>query len=103
MNQGAEMDQDNPNNIEIDFKSAVEFLEKKGAQLVCPVCGKSNGWSVIAKNESEDPGLASTVTYRNNGINISGMLLVPVVCNNCGFVRHHAAGLIENWIKSGKQ
>jgi uncharacterized Zn finger protein len=55
----------------------------------CPMCGQRN-WTL------GDEVVGSMATSLHGGVGIGGPLIpmVQVVCNNCGFVAHHAIGAL---------
>lgn len=66
-----------------------EQLRRKGANLGCPACGKSE-WHggdaivhlLVVKDVGDLPNLGGQ-------LDSGGSQVVPVVCGNCGFVRLH--------------
>jgi len=55
----------------------------------CPICGQGN-WTV------GDEVVICTTSSLQGGVAIGGPVIpmVQVVCNNCGFVAHHAVGAL---------
>lgn len=75
----------------------LEFLRAVGGRAECPVCGK-NRWS-MAEPEGEGTGvLLSRVDSSLTNLKAS-VLYVYLICDNCGFMRHHARPPIVRWHK----
>lgn len=62
---------------------------KQKVRGVCPMCGK-NQWTL------GDELVASIAAGAGGGLGIGGpyIPMVQMVCNNCGFVAHHAVGYL---------
>ena len=65
-----------------------DALQKKGFGA-CPMCKQSN-WQV------GDDLVHSPVTTLGGPMSLGGphIPMVQIVCTNCGFVAHHAAGVL---------
>lgn len=73
----------------------IKFLEEVTKVMNCPVCTHAK-WTVI------DPGpnnFALIGVPRNGGFSIppAYIPLIGVACDNCGYLRSHAAGIVAKW------
>jgi predicted Zn-ribbon and HTH transcriptional regulator len=62
-----------------------DFLASRGARKACPLCGHEDwdGW---------DQRL--TVPRALNGTEYEPLVVIPLLCRNCGFVRLHASHVL---------
>ena len=75
-----------------DFKL---FLKERVKNHACPTCS-TNNWGILA---------APNLNFGLIGIAKSGAFSLPppnipimaVACNNCGYMRQHALGIIAQW------
>ena len=65
-------------------KTIHKNLEQK-SRGICPICGQ-NAWSI------QDEIVSTTTASIGGGMAVGGPFvpMVQVICNNCGFVAHHA-------------
>lgn len=81
----------------VDAHVFARFADAKGVTLKCYSCGQEDkGWTVY--NTSGLP--ASLVGTRKRQMLISPPVItvVPVHCNNCGYVREFDRELIVKWL-----
>ncbi|WP_133250785.1 hypothetical protein [Janthinobacterium sp. 78] len=77
---------------EDDFKL---FLQERVKSHACPSCG-TNGWGILS---------APNMNFGLIALSKSGAFSIPppniptmgVACNNCGYIRQHALGIIVQW------
>ena len=70
-------------------KTAIEGALKARVKGPCPMCGKTE-WSL------QEEFVMATTTSIGGGIAIGGQFvpMVQLICMGCGFVSHHAVGLL---------
>ena len=68
----------------------VKKLEEKRAVLPCPRCS-NNSFMLL------DGYIAMSVAARSDSLILGGRVIpqVAVVCTNCGFIAHHALGVLD--------
>lgn len=71
-------------------KKVIDALDRVGANLPCPRCGKRN-FALV------DGYFNHPIQTSLNGLVIGGPSVpsVVVVCNNCGFISQHALGALN--------
>lgn len=83
--------------IDITLDEILHFLEAHVKNPQCPVCW-SNEWTLI-----NDPDLVlGIVSMHKDGTFPMPPRTVPVAavgCDVCGYVRHHALGVIHTWLQ----
>ena len=64
-----------------------QWAARKGIKNTCESCG-SNKWEL--------GDIVAAPTFAGGGFNIGGptVPMVPMICTNCGYIRHYAAVLI---------
>jgi hypothetical protein len=86
-----------PGVMMITNDDLINFLKNKGATLACGGCHR-NEWAILGSennpravlnyvmplNTSE---IKPTETYRS----------IVMICNNCGFMRHHSLQALLDW------
>lgn len=72
-----------PFNIDKDLLS--KKLTEKGINPNCSSCGRNN-WAVLDE--------ATLIPQWINRLPAPGIPAAAMICNNCGFVRHHALGAL---------
>ena len=67
----------------------VARLRERGVPQRCPMCGK-NKWAI------GDGYVNQTIQGDYHGIHIGGTSIpsIPIICSNCGFLSHHALGVL---------
>lgn len=92
-----------PSEDVVSFNDAINFFADVGVNVVCPTCGKNDGWSVVAgaAGNIRYPGLA-TVNSLGQILITNGTPVITTTCNNCGFMRFHAASVVLSRIKELK-
>jgi hypothetical protein len=73
----------------IDYKDVTNWLNSRGAENGCPVCG-GDVW------HSWDCGLALMILDTEGSTDFDKWFPVAVfVCSNCAFVRLHSPGILK--------
>ena len=75
---------------EEEKKKIVQELEKRGATLPCPRCGKKN-FSLL------DGYFVQPISTEIGTVTLGGPTLpsIAIVCTNCGYLSQHALGALE--------
>ena len=70
-------------------QTVLSGLQKKQVRPQCPMCGQ-NKWTL-----AEDLVIATAFTL-GGGMALGGphVPMCQLICNNCGFVSHHAVGAL---------
>lgn len=70
-------------------KNTIQTNLQSKIRGTCPMCGQSN-WTL------GEEVVASNTTSLQGGMAIGGQFvpMVQLICNNCGFVAHHAVGVL---------
>ena len=70
-------------------KTMMDGLQAKGVRPQCPMCAR-NQWTL-----SDDLVIGTAFTL-GGGMSLGGahIPMCQLVCNNCGFVSHHAVGVL---------
>ncbi|WP_208280134.1 hypothetical protein [Massilia oculi] len=91
-----EESKDNPNPMNgITGEDIRDFVVEKVTIHTCPACAQNN-WSVIG---DEDHTISLMALHKTSGFAIPppSIPVAAIACNNCGYIRCHALGLIATW------
>ena len=104
MNEGA-AEQQSPSELDLknltqdDFK---QFLNEKLKNHACPCC-LANKWSLLT---APNMTFGLIAVQKDGGFSLPppNIPVMGVACNNCGYIRQHAMGLVAQWkaAKKGK-
>ena len=86
----------------ISIDEAMEFLREK-AGAPCPFCGGKR-WNSLLGEEGEEnlvTGLVIDTSANHKKHTLYPRSVILIECNECGFVRPHAAKAFRKW-KDGK-
>lgn len=71
-------------------KKIIQALQEKGAVLPCPRCGNQNFTLIDGYfNQSLQKQISNSIIIGGSSVPSIG-----VVCNRCGFIAHHAIGVL---------
>lgn len=74
-----------------DIDQLKAAIDRKAPGAQCPACGESNRWVV-----PDRPAILQAGAEGGDEIDLGeGMEVVPVVCERCGYIRLHAAVVLE--------
>ena len=64
-------------------------LKKRGVPRACPMCSR-NKWTMA------DGYFNTTLQTNLTGVSIGGLGIpsIGIICSNCGFISHHALGIL---------
>jgi hypothetical protein len=79
--------------MKISAEDLAAYFDAKGIKGGCPLCG-TDDWSVVPLQAAEISLDLSVQMVRNN----SSIPVLPVTCQNCGFVRMHHTFWIQRWL-----
>ena len=75
----------------------VRFLEFKTPDSDCPAC-QSKKWTVVGSSAN---GMAYRfVTNLRDGPSASHISTFAIYCNECGYIRHHWARKVNEWVNA---
>jgi hypothetical protein len=84
-----------------DSERVADLLQARGARGECPVCGE-NRWESVGELANlmvslplSTPGGQMVQAGVQGRMYQQGISCYVLVCGNCGFVRLHSAGMIE--------
>ena len=81
--------------VPISEQDMIAFMRERKINASCPRC-PTTSWRVI---ESEEGRGAGWQMYTSDGkLSLSVLPVVPLVCQNCGYVWPIARQVIEDWM-----
>lgn len=88
------------------FQEFIDFLVTKGVGEKCPSCGAASWQTSNLPETGEDAamtfGLVAGTTPEANpavsDIYMTSRPVVPVMCNNCGYLRLYDYAFAQRWI-----
>ena len=84
----------------LTVENIADYMEAKGAVRACPACN-TLAWSIFAPARDGYPVRELTMPQRGDlaaTIKPSRVQSVLLVCNNCSYLREHAAKPIALWV-----
>jgi hypothetical protein len=88
----------------LTFDKIVKYLVEKKIHSNCISCGSQDPqWTIQAEESDLQTGLAMTMTLVGDNINMGGMAMVPIVCQNCGFIKFYSAESIASWLEANNE
>ncbi len=84
--------------MKVTSKDLTRFFSSVNASEVCPVCGNTS-WSVILAPEREVFTVISLPESGNMLQSRANIPLIAIACNQCYFVRFHAAIPLTEWLE----
>lgn len=94
------MSDEKVNLISIEEKEKiVKILKDRGVPQNCPMCQKAKGWSI------SDGYINLTLQSNMQELRFGGPQIpsIAIICNNCGFISHHAVGVLDLLNKGEEQ
>lgn len=82
--------------LTVTAKDFAEFLTEKSAESICPSCG-ADEWTIVCPPEDESNAFR-LMTAMKDGIRPAWISMFAIYCDNCGYVRHHAARVVKSWV-----
>lgn len=81
----------------------IRFLGAKDVSPACPSCGRNN-WSITDGSEQMPHALVlATMPGGSFTIPPHGFPAIVMLCNHCGFFRHHSLNMIAQWVQENKR
>lgn len=77
----------------------VRYLEHKTTKNDCPACGNGT-WTVVCSDNGYTYRVTSVIKDGERPTMFSTFVLY---CNECGFVRHHLARKVSNWVSENPE
>lgn len=86
--------------MKITTEQLAAYFESKGAKGDCPVCNTDN-WAVTPVAGPDGEFQAGEIALEVSAQMVrshSWVPVLPVVCQNCGFLRMHHTFWIQKWL-----
>lgn len=81
----------------VQMDDFIRFLEEKTASTTCAACGQ-NEWTLFGRADTDVAFRA--ITPLLDGPEEESTSSFVLFCNNCGFIRHHMAKIVRDWVDS---
>jgi hypothetical protein len=73
----------------------IRFLREKTDEVACPACA-SNEWTIFSLTEPDQA--YRLITPLKSAAHSSFVNMLALYCDECGYVRHHLARIVKEWV-----
>lgn len=95
----SEQSNEKKERTELKFNEIVRYLVDKKIHSNCTSCGLTDPqWTIQAEDRENGQGIAMTMSISGHNITMSGLPMVPLICQNCGYIKFYSAEMILEWV-----